>query len=428
MSKVFGCLIFVFLCFQNFAKANCTLALDINSVIGPATMDYLERGVKTAQQKQCSSYLLRINTPGGNLQTTRLIVEKILGSERPFLCLVTPAGGHAGSAGAIILQACHVSGALEATNIGAATPVASTGQEIGKDMRKKLINDTLSWVEGLADLRKRNKKFAREIVSEAKAVSAKEALKLGSIDILAQNESDFLDKAKGKKIQLTEQKEAVVEIGEVVPYQQDLRYKTLNLITDPQFAYTIFMGSLGLLYFELTHPGMIVPGIVGGVGLIVSLVSFHKLNADWAGVLLILLGLILMMAEAFVPSFGALGLGGMASFVFGGLLLFDSSATGVSLPLYVLLVPALLLGAISFFLARLAYKSFEKKKTRKKFDYKDLRGKVVSLGEQGEGQIEIQGETWKFHSSSSVALGEEVQVIDKKGLTFEVQKIKKQDS
>ena len=333
---------------KSFVSSSCTLELEITGTIGVATLDVYQRAKKRVLKKGCSSLLLLVNTPGGALQTTRMIIEEILNSPFPVLCLVYPSGGHAGSAGAIILQACHVSGAVRATNIGAATPILSTGKDTPKDLRKKIFNDTQSWIEGITKLRKRNEKFSKEIVTEAKAVSASEAFKIGAIDFLVTEKGEFLKNAHGKEVILQDNQKEKVITGDLQVFPLDLRYQLISLLTDPQTAYLIFMGSLGLIYFEITHPGVIVPGVLGGMGLIFSLVSFHKLNVQWGGLALILLGLILMLAEAFVPSFGFLGLGGLMSFVLGSVFLFDPQS-GYFVPLPFLIVVSTLFWSFPLF-------------------------------------------------------------------------------
>ena len=241
------------------ASNTCTLQMEVTGAIGAATLDDLQRAQKKAERENCGALLLLINTPGGSLHTTRLIVDEIFNSPRPILCLVHPAGAHAGSAGAIILQACHVAGAMEATNIGAATPIAATGEKIPEDLRNKLLNDTISWLEGITKLRDRNLEFSREIVSKAKAVDAKEALKLGAIEFVAKSSDEFLQFCQNRKVKLSVSKEVEVQVGPIVKYETDLRSQLLSLITDPQIAYIMFMGSLGLIYFELTHPGTFAP-------------------------------------------------------------------------------------------------------------------------------------------------------------------------
>lgn len=415
---------FLVLFFSAVASGTCTGVVTVNGSIGPATLDYLQRGFAHGRKMGCASHLLLINTPGGSLQTTRLLVEEIVNSPEPVLCLVHPAGGHAGSAGAIILQACHVNGAIEATNIGAATPVTSGGEDMGKDMRNKIINDTMSWIEGLVKLRKRSQEFARDIVQDAKAVDAGQALKLKAIDVVSKDIEQFLLFAQGREVEIAGGKKSVVAVGSVSNFNQDIRYKVLEMTTDPQFAYLIFMGSLGLLYFEVTHPGMIAPGVLGGIGLIVSLISFHKLEVDWAGLLLILLGLGLMVAEAFVPSFGALGVGGVVAFIFGSMLLYDPVKTGASLPLVIIVATASLLGAAMLGLASLAFSS-RKLKRREGFDaLVGSKAKIVKIGSEGrEGLVEIQGELWSFVCKVNVALGDWVDITGHQGLTLSVEKV-----
>lgn len=417
--------IFLFLLFSVFgysAQAQCTVAVTIDGVITAATKDYLERAGKEVEKRKCQSLLVRINTPGGELQATRLIVEKILASPFPYLCLITPSGGHAGSAGALILQACHVSGGLAATNLGAATPILATGQAIPEDLRNKMINDTVSWSQGLARLRGRNEKIAKEIVTEAKAIGSEEAVKLKALDIYAVNEADFLEKAKNFKVQVQETKNQPVQVGALQEFATDLRYKILDFVADPELAYLLFMASLALLYFEITNPGLIAPGVLGGVGLLLSLIAFHKLEVQWGGLALILMGIGFLVAEVFVPSFGILGIGGMISLVVGSLFLFDTEMTGYSLPLTLILMVSLFLGALFLGLGYLALKSI--RKGNKELD-SDLIGRITpitQLDSPHTGQVEILGEIWKVQSESPLALGDRVRVLKREGLSLKVSK------
>ncbi len=424
---LFSLLLFIiFLPTPGFANLTCTTEVEISDTIGPATLDMIQRSIKKNQEDHCSSILVLINTPGGNLQSTRLIVEEILRSPAPFLCLVYPSGGHAGSAGAIILQACHVNGAMEATNLGAATPVSGEGSQIPEDLRKKLLNDTRSWVEGLAELRKRNIQFSQEIVTEARAVSAAEAKKINAIDFVAVKKQDFLEFAQGRSVQMSESKTLNIQIGELRKLPLDLRYQVVSFFSDPQFSYILFVGSLGLLYFEITHPGMIAPGVVGAVGIILSLISFHKLDVSWGAFLLLILGIGLMIAEAFVPGMGILGVGGTISFLLGSLMLFNPETTGIQLPLSLIIPSSLILGLITLGIAFLAFSS---RKNKKQFgtyaELLNLQGEVkeVNAKTNCRGQMEVRGELWNFECPQKVQVGDTLIIKGHKGLTVLTQKV-----
>lgn len=401
----------------------CTLEFTVDGAIGPASLDLLERAEKRAQQQNCSSILMVLNTPGGSLQTTRLMVERILASDKPYLCLVAPAGGHAGSAGAILLQACHYSGAILTTNIGAATPVSGTGQQMGEDMRKKMVNDTKSWVSGLAELRGRNVKFAQDIVEEAKSVSAKEAHQIKAIEWAGHSKAEFIQAAHGQKTIVKDNKEITISTGALIEFIQDLRYKLIDFLTNPQFAYLLFMGSLGLLYFELTHPGTIAPGVIGVLGLVISLVALHMLNVTWGGVLLILIGLGLMIAEAFVASFGILGIGGIIAFFIGSIFLFDHDIQGFDIPLGTILSVTIFLGALMLGIAYLAFSTRKQRKAGGRDSLLGREGVVRTVGTSHEpGLLEIEGEVWKYQSAVDVQPGDKVRVVAIHGLTLTVEK------
>ncbi len=401
----------------------CVAQTEIRDVVGPATVDLFKRLQEFAAANDCGSLLLLINTPGGSLESTRTIVEAILNSPRPVLCLVSPSGGHAGSAGAIILQACHVNGALRGTNLGAATPVMM-GQEMPKDLRQKVMNDTRSWLESLTHLRGRSEKFGREIILDAKAVSAEEAFKLKGIDFVGERLVDFLQFSRGREVKMQGTQTAVVEAGAIVPMSLDMRYKIMSLLTDPELAYMMLLGSLALLYFELTHPGSYLPGVVGGLGLVISLFALNRLEVEWAGLLLILLGVGLLTAELFLPTFGVLGLGGAVALFLGSVFLFDPAKTGgYQLPLTVIM-PVVVFFGLAVVGINFLYLRTRKVKRKGGFDdLLGLTGRVIRVEQStnaSTGYIELFGETWKFESADSLKVGDTVLVINYKGLVLNV--------
>lgn len=408
---------------SNGAQA-CTTKLDITGVIGPATVDLMNRLERRVKTDGCTSALLEINTPGGNLESTRRITEKILNFPVPVLCLVAPAGAHAGSAGAIILQACHVNGAIRGTNLGAATPIESSGRNIPSDLRRKILNDTESWLDSMTELRGRNRQFGRDIIAKAKAVTAEEALKLKAIDTVSDTPAEFLKFAQGRTVKMSGGMTAKVQTGELADFPLDTRYHVLSVLTDPEMTYLIFLGSMALLFFEFTHPGMILPGVVGGLGMIVSLVAMHRLDVEWGGLLLIFLGVGLLIAEVFVTSFGALGIGGLVSFILGSVFLFDPVKTGYRLPLSLIVPATLILAAIFFGLGILVLRTFRVKK-RGSFDEMIGAGARVTMVESGgrKGKVEIMGETWNFESIAPVKKGETVTVVAYQDLTLKVQSV-----
>lgn len=412
--------------FAKFALADCLTTLDISGAISMGTQDYIQRALRTAAEQKCSAIYLRVNTPGGSLQASRKIVEDILNSPIPFLCLITPQGAHAGSAGAIILQACHVTGALAATNIGAATPISGTGEKMDEALKTKIINDTVSWMEGVTQLRGRNLDFSKRMITEGISLSSEEAVKEKVIDILALSEMDFLQKAHLREVVTgSENLKTIVNVGAVQEYQKDLRGKILDFVSDPEFVYLIFMGSLALLYAEITNPGLIGPGVVGTLGLILSLVAFNKLNVEWGGLALIILGLGLLVAELFITSFGVLGIGGIVSLFVGSVLLFDVATSGYSLPYSLITI---VVGSVAVIFGGLAYFAAKTLRTKSKGhddDLKELANRIVYLDPNGMvGKIEVAGEVWNFESDDVLFSGDQVTVYAREGLILKVKKNK----
>lgn len=424
MIRTWAAILGLFFSLSVSAEPNCTAEVEIGGVIGPATLDLVHRAENFAVSKGCKSILLLINTPGGSLESTRRMVEVILNSPYPYLCLVYPSGGHAGSAGAIILQACHVSGAVPGTNLGAATPV-TMGGEMPEDLKKKILNDTRSWLESLTRLRGRSDKFGQDIIVNAKAVTAEEALRLKAIDAVSPTKDEFLKFADGRKVAMSEDKKVDVEVGPLSTFALDTRYRLVSFLTDPEFAYMLLLGSLGLLYFEVTHPGTMIAGVAGGIGLVVAMVALHKLDVEWGGLALLLLGIAMLIAEMFVPSFGALGVGGVVAFIFGSIFLFDPVKTGgYTLPLSLILPFAALFATLFLGIGYLVLRTARVRKKGGFEDLIDVRGRVVRLeGESSSrGIVELRGEIWSFESGAPVALEDTVRVRGFEGLVLKVEK------
>lgn len=404
---------------EDTAISSCTMSFKINGPIMSPALRYLKKGIeKNKKEDRCSALMLEINTPGGDLSVTRKIVEVIMGSEIPILCLVSPAGGQAGSAGAIILQACHVSGAILATHIGAATPVLSTGEDMSEDMRRKVINDTVSWLESLTQFRGRNQQFGRDIVKSAKSISAKEAARIGAIDVLVERIEDFLNFANGREVKLSQGRTTKVQTG-----GRTVDFTPPDIVANPEYTYLLFMGSLALLYFEFTNPGLIIPGVLGVVGLLFSLANFYMLDINWGGLALMLLGIGLIVTEVFLPFFGLLGLGGIGLIIFGGTLLYDIEVTGYEIPLEMLVPTAILLGLLVVIIGKLAVKAQRRRKKTGKADLYDVVVEVESVTKGNAGTLQVFGEIWKFESNVKVKIGDRVKIKDVQGLKLVVEKV-----
>lgn len=405
------------------AQSTCTMTLTIQDTIGAATFDLIERASERAKTDKCSALFIRLNTPGGSLQSTRLITEHILASPIPFLCLISPAGGHAGSAGAIILQACHVSGGLTATNLGAATPISGSGEDIGKDLRNKLINDTVSWLEAMTTLRGRNLDFSKKIITEGKAVTTEEAVKMKALDFAAESEDEFLTKAEGR-ISLDEQKkELKVVVGPVQEFKADWRYKILQFISEPELAYLFFMGALLLLYAELSHPGLFLPGVAGAILLVLSMIAFHKLEATFGGQALLVLGLVFWVAELFITSKGILGIAGTVAFTIGSFLLFDAETVGFDIPTRTIVTTVLIFGGLSAGLTFIAAQSLGQKPHDFDEKLKSANLQIMVLAPDGRsGKVEVMGEIWGFESEASLQKGDALEFVNRKNLKLILKK------
>jgi membrane-bound serine protease (ClpP class) len=444
---------------QDSAQRRSAIVLSLDGIVGPATADYLIRGLAAAHEQNAAAVILRIDTPGGLDTSMRDIIRAILASPVPVISYVSPNGARAASAGTYILYASHVAAMAPATNLGAATPVALGGgfpkppekepgsadkpadksadkpgdkpsaeQAEGKPRaaapkdasESKAINDAVAYIRSLAALRGRNADWAEDAVRSAASLSAREAHAQNVIDLIADDIPDLLEQADGRTVRVGNSQTELQTKGLRVQHREpDWRTRVLNVITNPNLALMLLMVGVYGLIFEFMNPGALYPGVVGAICLLVGLYALSALPLTYAGIALVLLGAALMVAEIFTPSIGILGIGGAISFVLGSLLLVDteSPAYEVSLPL-VAGVAVTSLG-MTFLIARLALRSRRAPIVSGAEALIGQRIKVLSWnGEQGH--VAASGERWRAVGPAGLAPGDTVVIAAVQGVTLHV--------
>lgn len=412
--------------------------LSVEGVIGPASADYLVRGLARAAEQGAQLVVLRIDTPGGLDSSMRDIIKAILASPVPVASYVAPSGARAASAGTYILYASHVAAMALGTNLGAATPVAVGGapggppqqpspegeqaQKPDDAMTRKQVNDAAAYIRGLAQLRGRNAEWAEQAVREAVSLAAEEALKLKVIDYLATDLPGLLAQLDGKTLQTAAGPRSLAAAGAPLEaHQPDWRTRILSVITNPSVALVLMMIGIYGLIFEFSSPGTGIGGVMGGICLILGLYALQLLPVNYAGVALILLGLVCMAAEAFLPSFGVLGFGGIAAFVFGALILIDTEVPGFGIPLSVILVTAAASAALMLAILGMALRA---RRQRQVAGDAGLVGSLVRVdaleNDPRQGWVSLQGERWQVRSGEPLQVGQRVQVLARDGLTLRV--------
>lgn len=413
--------------------------LDLKGPIGPALSDYVRRGLAKAQDRDATVVVLRIDTPGGLDASMREIVQNILASPIPIVGYVTPSGARAASAGTYILYATHIAAMAPGTNLGAATPVQigaprspfplprGGGDEADDDnaekppaMEEKAVSDAIAYIRSLAQLRGRNVEWAERAVREAASLSAADALEMKVIDLVAENLGVLFERLNGRIVALAGGDKTLVTVPITIhAIEPDWRTELLAVITNPNVALLLMLIGFYGIVLEFYNPGMIFPGVIGAISLLLALYALQVLPVNYVGLALMLLGLGLMLAEVFYPGFGALGLGGVAAFAIGSIMLLETDVPGFG-------VSRLLVGSIAGisaggFLLLLMFLMRSRRRV-------PVTGMEEMIGSGGEvidwtgdtGHVRVHGEVWRASADGTLAPGAPVRVERIDGLTLVV--------
>jgi membrane-bound serine protease (ClpP class) len=420
----------------NAPKTSRVLVLDLKGTINPAGLDYLRSGIQKAEKEDFDLLVLKIDTPGGLLSTTRSIAQKFSESRVPIAVWVTPAGASATSAGALIGIASHQLFMAEGTNIGAAHPVQGQGQDMGDDLKEKAVNDTVAFATSMAQLRGRNTEVAEKIVRESLSLTASQALEKNLSNGIANDLAVVIRKTDGVEVELPQgpKKIQISDDYQVESIEMTIAQQFLHVMSNPNIAYILMaLGGLGL-YVEISNPGGLIPGLFGLICLILAFVSLQTLPINLGGIALFVFGLGMLVAEPFVPSFGILTIGGLIALVIGALFLVDTSQADLAVSWAVITGVS---GGLALVVVYVGYKVAETFRTKGEGDpmgYENHLGKVTSIDPESalpesdsnnkgiRGKVKVDGEFWNFISEEPLGLGDEVIVTKVDGLTFHVKK------
>jgi len=450
-----GLLAVVALVLASAARADSdVILLDLEGALGVATAEYIIGGIDSANERNADLVIIRMDTPGGLVEPMRDIVQAILGSDVPVATYVSPGGARADSAGTYILLASHIAAMAPTTHLGAATPVSMLGGDPGKPkeapdlpggldddaedadesdeasetdpatpdtaMGRKVLNDAIAYIRGLAEAHGRNADWAEDAVRDAATLTASEALEKNVIDLIAADEDELLEAIHGREVAINNEQVAInSEDATIETIEPNWRLKILNTIASPEIAILLLMVGMYGLLFEGYNPGAILPGVVGVICLLLAAYALQVLPVNYAGLALIVVGLVLITAEAFVPSFGALGLGGIVAIVFGSIMMFDSGIPGFGISVTFVIGMALVAGLFLFWLISYLVK------LRKRGAVTGTGSIVGGTGEAmesfvGEGKIWLEGEAWAAHSTVQIEKGQAVVVENMTGLVLQV--------
>jgi len=433
------------------------LLLEVDGAIGPAVSDFIERGIKRASDEGARAVIIRLDTPGGLDTSMRVIIKSILASPVPVIVHVAPSGARAASAGTYILYASHFAAMAPATNLGAATPVpigpgmgppgdgeGGSGKDAGKGdadaagegdaagnadepvspqkaMGRKVVNDAVAYIRGLAELRGRNADWAEKAVRSGASLSAEQALDKNVIEAMAEDVDALLAALDGRTIVIRDA-EHRLDTAEwrVETVQPDWRTKLLAVITNPNVAYMLMLLGIYGIFFELYNPGAIVPGVVGAIALVLALYALHVLPVNYAGVALICIGIALMVAELFMPSFGALGIGGVVAFIIGSIILIDTDVEGYAVSVPLVVTVGVVAGGLFSATILIAIRQRRRPLVSGREEMIGARAQALAAF-SGSGRVRAHGEVWAARADEPVERGQHLRIKDIDGLVLEVE-------
>lgn len=419
---IFSLLVFLlYLTPSTSAKSPHVNVAKIDSIINPVVVEFIAESIEKSLKDGAECLIIQLDTPGGLDLSMRKIVKDMLNADIPIIVYVSPGGARAASAGVMITMASNIAAMAPGTNIGAAHPVTMGGQKIDNEMEKKVVNDAAAYIKSIAEKRGRNAQWAEEAVRKSVSITEKEALKLNIIDLIAPDIKTLLEEINGKQVK-TEKGTFTLNTKDAKPVfiNMGIRHNILNVLSNPNIAYVLMMiGFLGL-YFELAHPGVIFPGVIGAISLILAFFAFQTLPINYAGILLIVLAIILFIVEVKVTSFGLLTIGGIVSMLLGSLMLFESPVPYLRVSWSVLIPVVLSTSALFILSATLAFRAYLSKPTT------GMEGLVGEIGTAKteilkEGKVFIHGEYWNAYSDEVIPEGEKVRVLKVDSLRLKVE-------
>ena len=441
---------------------NKAILLTVNDAIGPAIADYIERGLDRANDDRANIVIIQLDTPGGLDLSMRSIIRAIIASPVPVAIYVAPSGARAASAGTYMMYAAHIAAMAPGTNLGAATPVQMGGlpgmdppekpdpgaaddnadtdetkpdKEATKTMpanadamTKKIVNDAAAYIRSLAEMRGRNAEWAEQAVREAASLSSEQALDAGVIDIIARDTADLLQRVNGRTVTVLNEKR-VLDTNDLVveTIEPDWRNELLAIITNPNIAYILMLLGIYGLFFELANPGYVLPGVIGGISLLLALYALQVLPVNYAGLGLMFLGLALIVGELFMPSFGILGIGGVISFVMGSILLFDRESGNLAVSMPLIIAVSVLSAGFFLIVVRALHNARLRPVVTGAEELIGATGQVIA-DFSGDGNIHIHGEQWHVRSDTPMRSGDSARVISRDGLILTVEPVAEDSS